>query len=56
MTSIEHHDWERAAADLDQRGWTVLPRLLDRAACADMAALYDRETGFRKEVVMVRNG
>ena len=56
MTSIEDHDWERAAADLDQHGWTVLPGLLDPATCADMAALYDHETGFRKEVVMERHG
>lgn len=56
MTPIGHHDWERVAADLDERGWTVLPGLLDPATCADMVALYDRETGFRKEVVMERHG
>lgn len=56
MTMIDRHDWAAAAAELDTRGWTTLPRLLDAGACAATAALYDGETGFRKQVVMERHG
>lgn len=56
MTPIDDLDWTRVAADLDERGWTILPRLLDPAACREAAALYDRHTGFRKEVIMERHG
>ncbi len=56
MTTIDTLDWTSAAADLDARGWTVLPGLLDPTQCGETAALYDREQGFRKQVVMERHG
>lgn len=56
MTMIDNHDWSAATADLDTRGWTVLPRLLDAAQCAATAALYDGDAGFRKQVIMARHG
>lgn len=49
-------DWPRIAADLDARGWALTPRLLDDAACASLAGLYDQEAGFRSRVVMARHG
>jgi hypothetical protein len=56
MTPIEGYDWTKAGADLDARGWTVLPRLLGPAECAETAAQYEREALFRKEVVMEQHG
>ncbi|TAK08827.1 MAG: proline hydroxylase, partial [Rhizorhabdus sp.] len=56
MIPIDEHDWNRATAELDERGWAVLPKLLNRDQCLATAALYDREAGFRKEVVMERHG
>ncbi|ATE67242.1 2OG-Fe(II) oxygenase [Rhizorhabdus dicambivorans] len=56
MIPTDDHDWARAADDLDERGWTVLPKLLDPEQCAATAALYDHETAFRKQVVMARHG
>lgn len=56
MIPIDEHDWNRATAELDERGWAVLPKLIDRDQCLATAALYDREAGFRKEVVMERHG
>lgn len=44
------------AASLDMQGWAILPRLLDAQACADTAALYDTDAGFRSTVVMARHG
>jgi len=42
--------------DLDADGFTVLPRLLDTAACVSLARLYDADDGFRSRVVMARHG
>ncbi|KRB86901.1 proline hydroxylase [Sphingomonas sp. Root710] len=56
MTIIESHDWHAAAGDLDARGWTILPGLIGGAQCDALAALYDRESGFRSHVVMERHG
>jgi len=49
-------DWRRIAAELDAQGWAILPGLLDQAACAATAMLYDQEGGFRSRVVMARHG
>jgi hypothetical protein len=56
MTPIEQHDWRGIAADLDSRGWAVLPGLLDRDTCGRAVDLYDREAIFRKQVIMQRHG
>ena len=49
-------DWTALAADLDARGWAVLPALLTADACAATAGLYGRPDGFRSQVVMARHG
>jgi len=47
---------------LDAEGWAPLPRLLDRASCEQLRALYDdgdhgnAGTRFRSRVVMARHG
>jgi hypothetical protein len=43
-------------ADLDQRGYAVLPGFLDRAQTAELAAAYDEGPLFRSTVVMERHG
>ena len=52
----DDHDWAAAAADLDARGWAMLPGLLDPATCAAIAAGYDEPAQFRSQVVMARHG
>lgn len=49
-------DWARIGAELDAFGCTTTGPLLDAAACADLAASYDREEGFRSRIVMARHG
>ena len=49
-------DWRRIAVELDEQGWALLPNLLDSDECQKVAALYDREEGFRSRVVMARHG
>ena len=56
MTMIDSHDWSAAATDLDARGWTILPRLLDAGQCRATAALYDGGADFRSHVVVERHG
>ncbi len=43
-------------ADLDARGWAILPRLLAPETCATLAANYDDEVQFRSRIVMARHG
>ncbi len=49
-------DRPTAAAELDEQGWTVLPRFLSGQACGEIAALWRDETRFRSRVVMARHG
>jgi hypothetical protein len=49
-------DWSRIAVELDDQGWALLPGLLTDTDCDRIAALYDREDGFRSRVVMARHG
>ena len=49
-------DWAAVAADLDARGWAILPALLDEAECDAVAALYGPGPAFRSQVVMARHG
>ena len=54
-SGVARLDWLRVAAELDDRGAAVLPRLLDAPACERLAALYDAPL-FRRRVVMARHG
>jgi hypothetical protein len=49
-------DWARVAEELDAQGCAISERLLTRAECDDLAALYGREELFRSRVVMSRHG
>jgi uncharacterized protein len=49
-------DWGRVAQDLDAGGSTVIERLLTRAECKALAALYPVPGLFRSRVVMARHG
>jgi len=49
-------DTAALGADLDARGWAMLPGLLDPAACAAIAAGYDAPDQFRSQVLMARHG
>lgn len=40
---------------LDNRGHALVPSLLSERECADLAARYDAEAGFRKRIVMARH-
>jgi hypothetical protein len=47
--------WGPIRAELDERGYSVIPGLLDRASCEGVAAGYDRDQ-FRSTIVMARHG
>ncbi|MDR5783759.1 2OG-Fe(II) oxygenase [Caballeronia sp. LZ065] len=53
---IDALDWASLEAELDAFGSATAPGLLARAECEALAALYDREDGFRSRVVMERYG
>lgn len=49
-------DWTALSPDLDRAGCAATPPLLGKAACAEIAAMYDEAAGFRSRVVMARHG
>jgi len=53
---IDANDWKSSLAELDVRGCTILPNLLDAATCRDIAAACRDEPLYRSRVVMARHG
>jgi uncharacterized protein len=47
--------WPALLAALDERGYAVLPGLVDPAECRELAALYEDDAAFRSRVVMARH-
>lgn len=47
--------WPDLLAVLDERGYAVLPGVLDATQCRDLAALYAQDAAFRARVVMARH-
>ena len=52
---VEGADWEAVAAELDDLGCALLPRLLTAADARDLIKLYDRDEAFRSTVTMERH-
>jgi hypothetical protein len=52
---IDGADWEAVAAQLDDLGCALLPRLLTAADARELIELYDRDEAFRSTVVMGRH-
>jgi hypothetical protein len=53
---IDALDWAAIGRELDLRGHATTGPLLTAAECAELAALYDDDAGFRSTVVMARHG
>jgi hypothetical protein len=53
---IDGLDWARIEAELDAFGCATTGPLLTPEQCSAIAALYDREDGFRSRIVMARHG
>jgi len=47
--------WDLVGRDLDERGFSVIPGLVGREACRDLASGYDHDQ-FRSKIVMARHG
>lgn len=47
-------DWQRALADLDERGFALLPAALDEKTCERIAGWYADEEKFRARIDMAR--
>ncbi len=57
MTDLETFDWDRVEAELDARGWAIMPKLLSAEGCEATAGLYGPDPSvFRSQVVMGRHG
>src|SRR5690349_17021362 len=51
-TRVSALPWTEIGAELDQRGFAVLPPLLSEGECQGLKALYADETRFRKQIDM----
>lgn len=49
-------DWNAASGDLGDCGWAALGRLLTKAECNELSALYGDDGHFRSTVIMARHG
>lgn len=49
-------DTDAAAADLDSKGWHLIPNFLGRTDCLDLRAAYARDDLYRSTVTMQRHG
>ncbi|WP_042263856.1 2OG-Fe(II) oxygenase [Paraburkholderia heleia] len=49
------YNWVEIERSLDARGYAVLPRVLRPGQCAQLAALYAGDHGFRSRIVMARH-
>ena len=56
VTSDMPVDWARVGADLDAKGFAVMPQLLTPRACQEITAMYDDDRRFRTRIVMARHG
>ncbi len=53
---VDAQPWTDLGAALDERGWAVMPGLLDVRECRQVAAGYADDKRFRARVVMSRHG
>jgi hypothetical protein len=53
---VKNVDWKQIAQQLDERGSTVIERLISPKECAALAALYPNDEVFRSRVVMANHG
>ncbi|HIV70077.1 MAG TPA: 2OG-Fe(II) oxygenase [Candidatus Aquabacterium excrementipullorum] len=53
---LARHGWPQLHLDLNQQGCALLPGLLTKAECRQVAALYTQDALFRSRVVMQRHG
>jgi len=51
----DHGTWDAVRAGLDERGFHILPALLEQDECETFSAAYDRDL-FRSTIVMARHG
>lgn len=56
VLSIVPTDWAAAAAELGERGYTVLERLVPPEQCKIIASYYSNDNLFRSRIVMDRHG
>jgi len=54
--NVDALPWQQIAADLDARGYAVIPELLVPSECASLVSLYRDAQLFRSRVVMSRHG
>lgn len=52
--TVAARNWDQVGADLQIRGYAILPQFVDHPLCDEFKDGYNRTTGYRKTVVMER--
>ena len=52
---IDGLNWNKAAADIDNTGYAILPGVLTDSECDEFISQYDNESLYRKKVIMERH-
>ncbi len=55
MRLPDQHAWRLIGRDLEDRGFSVVPGLVGKEACEELAAGYERDQ-FRSKIIMARHG
>jgi hypothetical protein len=53
-TNREHEIWEVARTQLDERGFALLPAVLAKNRCGEIAGYYTDDRRFRSRIEMAR--
>ena len=54
MTSIEHMDWKKIYDSLNEKGYTIIPKVLSPDECRHLSGLYDDHYLYRNTINMER--
>lgn len=55
-TKLRNIDWKRVHTALDERGFTIIKHLFNRATCRATSKLFEQDQLFRNHIVMQRHG
>jgi hypothetical protein len=52
--NVKQIQWQKISADLDEHGCAIIPGVLTRTVCEEIAGWYDEEERFRSRIEMAR--
>src|SRR3984885_11464019 len=56
VTRVDNYDWNALTTELNNYGYAVMGKIINRGECAEIASLYSNEEYFRSRINMSRHG